>query len=270
MNRANFFRHIIDEYLFLDLKNMVELQQKDGEAAGAASYPILATCVSAMELLGGLLFPGDYSDSQTKSKEYFDYYWNNYLVKVNQEYRPYSEVFWRLVRHGVAHTYIAKAAITVTKGQRDAHLKLYQGNTRFNIDCQVLYDDFLKSYSEQVKPLLEADNAFTQQVDKNIELLLNGSEIRSHEVLADLVSAAQHPDDTAPSSWQTPSGVAPSTTNTTTMVPDDIRRKFAMQHKLQITRDAAIRSTATTLTQEAAESLKNAPLITTKKESGQT
>ncbi|HUD07685.1 MAG TPA: hypothetical protein VMQ52_01255 [Candidatus Saccharimonadales bacterium] len=263
MIRTEFFKQIVDEYLFLDLKNMVEIQQKAGEPAGAASYPILATCVSAMELLGGLLSSEDYSDNQSKSKGYFEHYWNEYLIKVNPAYSRYLDLFWQLVRHGVAHTYIAKTAITVTKGKKDSHLVLYSDNTRFNIDCQVFYEDFLKSYNDQVKPLLVADNAFTKQVDKNIDLLLSGSEERSQKVLAPLVPTTRPSDDSKSDTWQTPSGIAP-TTQTTTVVPDNIRQEFNEQQKLNITKDAQIRSGASMITQETAESLKNIKMITTK------
>jgi hypothetical protein len=41
MNRSDFFKQIVDDYLFLDLRNMAKLEQKDGEGGGAASYPIV-------------------------------------------------------------------------------------------------------------------------------------------------------------------------------------------------------------------------------------
>jgi hypothetical protein len=118
---------------------MSELVQKDGDDGGAAGYPILATCVSGMELLGSILYPKDYN--RHKDWDYFEHYWSNYLAVLDAKYQPFGKIFWVLVRHGVAHTYMAKSAITVTKGDKSNHLVFHANNKRFNIDCMEFYLD---------------------------------------------------------------------------------------------------------------------------------
>ena len=250
MNRENFFQRIIDDYLFLDLKNMSELTQKEGEGGGAASYPMLAACVSGMELLGGLLYKKDYS--HTRDWNYFEYYWNEYLIKINPAYEPYGKMFWDLVRNGVAHTYIAKAAITVTKENPANHL-VFHGKNKFNIDCTEFYKDFLKSYESLVKPKLKAEDSFTAQIDKNIGILLQESDDFSKEVFSKIKNpgtpiATKTTEIFSP----TPSGIGLSTTMTTTMIPDNIRQKFGQT----LHPNRAFISGASLMTQESAESLK--------------
>src|SRR5690606_7580453 len=95
--------------------------------------------------------------------------------KVDTRYTPFAKLFWKLVRNGVAHTYIAKAAITVTKGQKDRHLVFHDNGIRFNIDCRQFYEDFVASYENYVQPKLAADDVFTAQVQKNIDIMLRES-----------------------------------------------------------------------------------------------
>ncbi len=83
MDRNNFFKQIVDNYLFLDLRNISELEQKEGEEDDAAGYPMLTTCVSGMELLGGLLYGRNYNSS--RNWNYFEHYRDNYLVKTRAE-----------------------------------------------------------------------------------------------------------------------------------------------------------------------------------------
>jgi hypothetical protein len=222
MSGLDFFQHLIDGYLFLDLRNMSEVEQKEGENGGGVGYPMLSTCVSGMELLGGLLYGKDYHHS--RDWEYFEHYWNEYLVKVDGRYAPYSKLFWSLVRNGVAHTYMAKAAITVTKGKKEHHLVFYDDGAKFNIDCFEFYRDFLTSYQKYVRPKLANDDPFTSQVEKNVNLLLEESNDFCKKVFAEL-KAARSPQSPAGHFAPTPSGTGPSTT-TTTLIPDEVRQSL--------------------------------------------
>ena len=253
MNRGDFFKQIIDSYLFFDLKNMAEVKQKDGEPAGAASYPMLATCVSGIELLGGLLYKRDYTAADNWI--YFEHYWNNYLVNSEPRYTDYGRLFWKLVRNGVAHTYMAKVGISVTKGNRSDHLIFHDNNNRFNIDCIAFYEDFKKSYEDLVKPTLDANDAFTAQVDKNIAAMLTESDTLCDEILTPLKPAASSTltTETTTVPGPTPSGI---NATTTTMIPDDVRKKLFEAQKHTIISNTARASGATLMTQEMAESLK--------------
>lgn len=197
MNISEFLERIIDGYLFPDLQNMAGCKLEDGQTGGGVGYPMLATCASGMELLGGLLDPRDYKDSVSRSREYFEHYWNKYLVRVRQEYSLYAKLFWTLVRNGVAHTYMAKAAIIVIKDAGSLHLYLSSpdaGQTKtFIIDCLAFYEDFRTSYEKLVRPQLCGDDDFSRQVEKNINLMLVKSEEKCQKEFAKLLPATTQP-----------------------------------------------------------------------------
>jgi hypothetical protein len=215
VTQTQFFNHIIDGYLLHDLKNMAAVELGEGEDKGALGYPMLATIASGMELLGGLLQTDHiYHDVASNSAGYFAHYWDNYLSKKTEAYEPYRGTFWQLVRHGVAHTYIAKVGITVSKNLPEAHLITHARN-RLNIDCNELYKDFVASYLELAKPKFEQDADFASRVQLNVDALLSGSETRSSQFIAG--------DEAATVITTTASGIADTMPVSTTMIPDDIR-----------------------------------------------
>ncbi len=219
MQLDTFISHIVEGYLFLDLKNMALVHQVEGEEAGALGYPMLSTIVSGMELLGGVLQTDAlYSDAASNSSKYFAHYWDNYLVKQSQAYAPYKDVFWKLVRHGVAHTYIAKAGITVTKGTPENHLKPH-GDGLFNIDCVQFYEDFHNSYLGPVKEQL-ADSDFQKMVEANVAQLFKESEEVSRSKLSAVTGAHADGITTTTSGTRGPQGpTGPNlSTHTTTML----------------------------------------------------
>lgn len=180
MDIDDFFKKIIDGYLLHDLKNMNEVRQKSGEPAGALGYPMLATTVSAMELLGGILQTNElYNDTPHSSKGYFQHYWNTYLTTVDNRYSDKSDIFWILIRHGVAHTYFTKLGITVTKRKPSKHL--LSTRSGLNVDCSVFYMDFLKAY-EQVKRNLK-DTVYRNKVQDNIKELFRLSNKKSSDYI---------------------------------------------------------------------------------------
>lgn len=251
MQLDTFTRDIIEGYLFLDLKNMSLVQQAEGEEAGALGYPMLSTVVSGMELLGGVLQTDAlYSDSAINSARYFTHYWEKYLVKQSQSYAPYGDIFWKLVRHGVAHTYIAKAGITVTKGAPGYHLR-HHGDGLFNIDCVQFYKDFHNSYLGPVRQQLN-NPEFQKIVEANITQLFKESEEVSRSKLAAISVASSGGITTTTSGTGGPQGAtAPrSSTNTTTML-----------ERLRITSTPL--SGATGVTQQSAEAFKKAIEIRT-------
>lgn len=246
--------HLIDGYLFHDLKNMAEVEQKKGENGGGVGYPMLATCVSGMELLGGLLYNEDYSHKEDRI--YFEHYWNEYLVKAHPAYKSFARLFWSLVRNGVAHTYMAKTAITVTKGQKEHHLIFYDNNTKLNIDSLEFYKDFLESYKSQVKPKLSNTSALTSQVEKNIGIMLKESDDHCKKIFAELrATLAKEMGNPSTHVGPTPSGTNTPATTTTTLIPDDVREKLAQDFRTKVSPTSRI-SGASLASPEALQSLK--------------
>lgn len=176
MDIDEFFENVVDGYLLHDLKNMNEVMQKKGEPAGALGYPMLATTASAIELLGGILQTYEpYNDKPQSSKGYFRYYWEKYLVDVDGRYSGKIDIFWNLIRHGVAHTYFTKVGITVSKWNPYEHL--LPTSSGLNVDCSTFYKDFLKTYKRVKKDLKDA--SYKEGVQNNINKLFGLSDIKS-------------------------------------------------------------------------------------------
>lgn len=223
MDINDFFTHIIDGYLLHDLKNMDTVKQKKGEPAGAIGYPMLATTASGIELLGSILQQsGSYKDDAASSSGYFKHFWTEYLVPVDVRYKDKDDIFWKLVRHGVAHTYFTKVGITVTKRKPSKHLLATPSG--LNIDCSTFYKHFLKAYTKLVKKNLK-NRKFADQVQINIDKLFELSGGKA-ENFSDVIFSRE--------SDFTPLSATKSEQNatTTTVIPADVLK--SMRNKISL------------------------------------
>jgi hypothetical protein len=220
MDIDEFFKRVIDGYLLHDLKNMNEVKQKKGEPAGALGYPMLATTASAIELLGGILQTDKlYNDKITSSRVYFEYYWKKYLANVDSRYDDKIEIFWKLIRHGVAHTYFTKVGITVTKRKPSKHLLPTQSG--LNVDCSTFYKDFLKTYNQAKKVL--KDVQYKDKVQANINELFRLSSGKSEPYSRALYFGREMPDVSLSGTIFEPSK------STYTAIPPDIMKSLREQ-----------------------------------------
>lgn len=226
MDIDDFFEQIINGYLLGDLKNMADLRQSGNVVGGGAGYPMVITILSGIELLGGLLHPGQYTDSPTKSEGYFNYYWSNYLTPVNQAYDTLGGLFYKLIRHGIAHTFITKMGITVSKGQDGGrwHLALDSVQNTLNVDCLTFYEDFKQS-CQHVQQALTADVALKSHTQNNLDLLIAQSQQKSDNVFRSYFAAngIVATPSAMPAQATMPSGI----TGSTTVIPDNVRRDIA-------------------------------------------
>lgn len=135
---------------------MGRVKLKKGQRIGGVAYPTINAILSGMELLGGLLQTTTFSTSSSDGNTYFLNYWNNYLSKQNPKYAPYGSIFRKLVRHGIAHTYLTKTGIWILKGNSSEHLKIYTsgGNRYMIIDIGEFFKDFIASYQALVRPIV--------------------------------------------------------------------------------------------------------------------
>lgn len=172
MNIEEFLTKHIEGYLFCDLEKMAEIKLKPSEQYGAAGYPMIATVLSGIELLGGILSIASFDTK--KSNEYFDNYWENYLSKCCPRYdiENLSDLFRNLVRHGLAHTFLAKPGILVTKGEPQSHLQIDSGRQEMTIDAIEFYKDFKQSYFDLVRPIVFGQllNALTTKDNMQVRL----------------------------------------------------------------------------------------------------
>ena len=144
----------IEGYLLHDLQNMARLPVDGGEAPyGGAGYPMLATTVAGMELLGLLLMRDGARFDPRKGRDHFANYWDNYLVPARPLYLHLGDLFYKLIRHGIAHVFMAKNNVIVLKN-RQPTLGIDRQRCVLRIDCTGFYRDFEASYWEQARPII--------------------------------------------------------------------------------------------------------------------
>jgi hypothetical protein len=173
-NIDDFLKRFVEGYLFHDLDNIATLKALEGHDDGAAGYPMIATIMAGIELLGGLVSQSSFSN--TAGNGYFLDYWNKCLAVTNADYKNLGELFRKLIRHGLAHTFLAKHGILVTKRDPKIHaptFKVDRVRNELTIDCVDFYNDFKKSYYEHIQPLIFDGKTSTLTDKATIQIRLN-------------------------------------------------------------------------------------------------
>lgn len=185
MKITDFLDQFVDGYLLSDLESMANIELPKGQAYGAAGYPMVATTLTGMELLGRLLWPIERNIQEgCEDNTYFQHYWSKYLSAEKSEYKKFSDIARQLVRNGINHLFIAKPGVVIYKGDPNQHFAIDHGQRLIYINCVTLYHDFKASYLSKVKPMLSdttprsvnlAQN-MQAQLDQIIELYSQNSE----------------------------------------------------------------------------------------------
>lgn len=173
MNIDDFLKQFIEGYLFHDLESMSKIVLPAGQDDGAAGYPIIATTLAGMELLGNLLWPGRAPfDPKNKSNDYFLNYWDNYFCKLNPQYTGLGRLFRQLIRNGIAHTFLAKNGIFIEKGT-NRQTSIDTVKKEIYVDCNVFYKEFEDSYLKLVKPIIDGTVPTPPTTKANMQFRLN-------------------------------------------------------------------------------------------------
>ena len=164
----------IEGYLFCDLEKMADIKPSPGEQYGGVGYPMVASILSGMELLGGLLSLNAFD--RDRGNTYSANYWDDYLSISCPRYAipGLKELFRNLVRHGIAHTFLAKIGVWVTKNDAPNHLQYgNQGQNALVIDTVELFSDLKKSYLDLVKPIVFQNASRTRATKSTMQDRLN-------------------------------------------------------------------------------------------------
>ncbi len=158
----DFLKRFVEGYLLHDLESMSKITLPAGQNDGAAGYPIIATVLAGMELLGNILMPNtDDFDPKNKSNDYFLNYWDNYFARQYPQYTGLGRVFRQLARNGIAHTFVAKPGIFVEKGTY-RQTSIDTTRQEIYIDCNVFYKEFEDSYIRLAKPIIDGAVSFSK------------------------------------------------------------------------------------------------------------
>jgi len=149
MRLDDFLRKYVDGYLFADLETLRTAGPPAPAADGHVGYPMFTACAAGIELLGFLVSDGSVAFKDRKPNENFVEYWKTYLYP-DEPRAGVGMAIYQLVRNGVAHMFTAKSPTIAKRGE---HLVQVDGVTRVNV--VELSDDFRRSYSMHVRPIVE-------------------------------------------------------------------------------------------------------------------
>ena len=160
MTLDEYLSRYVEGYLFEDLKSMYAVRLGDGKIYGGVGYPMVATTLAGIELLGVLTSKTKFTGWHGNKR--FRDYWQTFLYPGFPARRPLANAIYQLVRNGLAHTYTPKPAFIVTKEHNGRHMSWY--NEFFWIDALTFADELIESYSQRVKPQLSAPS-FKKRMD---------------------------------------------------------------------------------------------------------
>ena len=167
MTIDDFLAKFVKGYLLHDLESMAQISLPPGQNDGVVGYPMIATVLAGMELLGWILSPGNIVfDPAGGSNGYFLNFWNNYFTKQYPQYSNLGRLFRKLMRNGIAHNFVAKSGIIVQKGSGQI-VSIDSARQEIYIDCIVFYKEFEDTYHKLVEPIVNnlASSSLTTKKD---------------------------------------------------------------------------------------------------------
>jgi hypothetical protein len=177
-----FINLVIKGYLFCDLDSMHKIKLPKGQKSGACGYPMLATALAGIELLGVLGSPNTYNPKdRTYGRNCFNYFWDNYMVKTNVAYVDFADFFYSMVRNGLMHLFLTKTNVLVTKGASKYHMQYdNKGFGYLMLDAKKFHKDFKKAAKSLLVELGKKKNVqLKNRAQKNLNDLIDSYNIEA-------------------------------------------------------------------------------------------
>jgi hypothetical protein len=185
----------VEGYLIEDLKTLENVQLPEGKNYGAVGYPLVATVAAGIELLGALLLKGNGNAEQR-----FNYYWDKYLKKMDPAVygvEAHRELVRTLCRDGIAHIYLAKPGIIISKDGVRPAIVIDSRRTSARVDVLSLSRDLRRSYVDLVRPVVfdQRDDTIATTMEKNLNAILQSTAMGSQAIFnkvpaSDLVTSS--------------------------------------------------------------------------------
>ena len=172
MDLKNFSEQFIEGYLIEDLSSMSKCTLEDGKNYGAVGYPMIISTLAGMELLGGLLTPLGKPFNTKGMRANFLNYWDNYFSVEFPQYKGLGDIFYSLIRNGIAHFFIASHGIVVNKFAGPAIL-IDKLKKEIYVNPNELFGCFRESYINKVKPIFLGNDPATKLTVAEIELRIS-------------------------------------------------------------------------------------------------
>lgn len=168
MDLDEYLNRFIEGYLFQDLKSMASIKLPEGSEYGAVGYPMVMTALSGIEMLGSLTSRAPLDDG----KGSFGHFWKVYMYPGHQGRARLHEFVYQFVRNGIAHSFITKPMVVVTKHRDENHLT-QDGDGVVRVDALHLADELEHAYRERLRPTITG--AFKVEMEKRFRMIREAS-----------------------------------------------------------------------------------------------
>jgi hypothetical protein len=171
MHLDDFLKTYVQGYLLADLRSMAQFRLRARQRMGALGYPLVMTTAAGIELLGTLSCSSPVLGNN--GAQHFCFFWKEWLYNSDQERQRLGDTVYQLARHGIAHYFVARPRITVTRLQnaKNHHLRIDPKTAdTLIIDAPTLVRDFRAGYTRW-KAKLDADPSFRRRCEARFQQL---------------------------------------------------------------------------------------------------
>ncbi|HEU5187882.1 MAG TPA: hypothetical protein VFT87_05280 [Candidatus Saccharimonadales bacterium] len=191
-----FLTKYIEDYMFGDLQT-IKAEVSPDTHPGNAAYLMTSAICAGIEFMGSLLdiHPEPQKCEVCKMTKLpgfspFYFYCRQYMTLVDERYKGFGMVGRELIRNGLMHSFATKGKVAITRqGNREtAHLVRYSDAGLVVINPNFLYEDFMRSYNDFVKPELLKEGDIRTRALHNYEQM---QELYGAQVDRTLVEASK-------------------------------------------------------------------------------
>jgi hypothetical protein len=147
-----FLKQFIEDYLLRDLDSMAAVSPPPGQT-GACGFSMVLVTLAGCELLGALTHTRPFHPRN--GAEQFYHFWRNGLYPNDRVRADLAPAIRKLVRHGLAHAFVPKPLILVTKNKGTKNHLSCDAEGVLIVDCLTLAEDFRTAYEQFVKPKIQ-------------------------------------------------------------------------------------------------------------------
>ena len=145
-----YLEQFIEGYLLEDLNSMAPISLAEVKRYGAVGYPMVMTVLSGVELLGVLTSRATFTPANGAAR--FGEYWRNYMYPARPAAQRLDSLMYDFIRHGLAHLFMTKPMIRVTKYRDPGHLHRSPKSDVICVDALILADEFAEAYWSRLRP----------------------------------------------------------------------------------------------------------------------
>jgi hypothetical protein len=165
MTLDEYLAQFIEGYLLEDLRSMGSISPPANTAYGAVGYPMVMTAMAGIEVLGVLTSKSKFSAENGSDR--FGDFWRHYVYVEQPALQRLHSLVYQMVRHGLAHAFLAKPMIRVTKHRDPNHLRRVKDGEVLILDALTLADDFATAYGQRLRPRIVGEVRATMETRFN-------------------------------------------------------------------------------------------------------